>query len=317
MTPERDIERVLEAWMAQGSSTMPDRLFDAVVDQIERVPQRRARRSLTRFPSMQTMLRVAATAVIVLVIGIGIGQLTPTGPYDSGPSPLPSPLASPTQPLDLPLSFGPIEAGTYFLGNPAFNDSPLSRMTATVPEGWQGIRGNTFANLFQTADEFPAGSISMALPDNFFIDPCDTSVGLMDPPLGPSVDDFVTALAKLPGYQTTEPVDVIFQGYSGKYLEEVGPPSVTQCADGFSHPWQTKYNETGPYDFDDQHGRLWVLDVDGVRLLIELVGSNAAPHPTGGDPVSLAEQQQVFDSIRIAPAPVASPAASPLASPTT
>jgi len=42
------------------------------------------------------------------------------------------------------------------------------------------------------ADDFPAGSISMALPDNFYFDPCDTNAGLWDPPLGPTVDDFVT-----------------------------------------------------------------------------------------------------------------------------
>ena len=78
-------------------------------------------------------------------------------------------------------------------------------MTATVPEGWQGIRGETFANLFQTNDDFPAGSISLSLPDNFYVDPCDTSAGLWDPPLGPTVDDFVTALANVPGYTTTEP----------------------------------------------------------------------------------------------------------------
>ena len=57
-------------------------------------------------------------------------------------------------------------------------------MTATVPEGWQGIRGETFANLFQTSDDFPAGSINLSLPDNFYIDPCDTDAGTLGPAPG-------------------------------------------------------------------------------------------------------------------------------------
>lgn len=262
---------------------------------------------------MNTVFKLAAVAALALAVGIGVGRLQPTGPYAPGSSP--TPVASPTEPPPLlPLSFSPLDPGTYALGSPiGASGNPLARMTATVPEGWQGIRGNTFANLFQSNDDFPAGSIALAIPSNFYVDPCDTNAGLWDPPLGPTVDDFVTALANVPGYHTTDPVDVTFLGYSGKYVEEIGPPSVTKCTDGFSHPWQTLYNEAAPYDFDDQHGRLWILDVDGVRVVIDLVGSNAAPHPTGTDPASLAEQQQVFDSLRIVPAP--SPTESPSASP--
>ena len=49
MTRPRDIERVLEAWFLDGPSHMPDRLFDAVLDRVERVPQRRLARLSLRF----------------------------------------------------------------------------------------------------------------------------------------------------------------------------------------------------------------------------------------------------------------------------
>ena len=115
MTPERDIERILEAWMAQGSSRMPDRLFDAVVDQVERVPQRRGWRSAPRFPSMQTMLKLTVAAVFALVVGIaGVGFLS--GPTVMSPAASPSPAAPPSPSASLqaspaemlPMSFGPI-----------------------------------------------------------------------------------------------------------------------------------------------------------------------------------------------------------------
>ena len=49
MTRHRDIEPVLEAWFVDGPSEMPDRLFQAVFDQVERVPQRRLARLHLRF----------------------------------------------------------------------------------------------------------------------------------------------------------------------------------------------------------------------------------------------------------------------------
>ena len=49
MTRERDIERVLEAWLEPGPSVMPDRVFDAVLDRIEREPQRRGSGELAAY----------------------------------------------------------------------------------------------------------------------------------------------------------------------------------------------------------------------------------------------------------------------------
>jgi hypothetical protein len=228
-------------------------------------------------------------------------------------SPSPEPSAAPSA-KRLPFSFGDLEPGTYALGDPVGNpDSPIARMTATVPEGWQGIEGRTFANLFQASDDFPTGSISLSLPTNFYVDPCDTTQGLWDPPLGPTVEDFVRAAVDIPGYTVTEPAEVTLLGYPGYYFELTGPASVADCTDGFAHGWETLGNETAQYLSDGQHERLWVLDIDGTRLVIALTGDTAVPHPSGTDPASEAEQQQVFESLRIAPAPA--PGGSPSASP--
>jgi len=260
---------------------------------------------------MSSQLKIAAIAGLALAVGIGIGPLLRGDPYgavEPSPSPIPSPTATP---MPLPYSYSPLKAGTYALGQ--FPDSPIGRMTATVPDGWHGIKGTTFANLFQDSDDAMAGGIFLSLPDNFYNDPCNTNAGLWDPPLGPTVNDFVNAMVKVPGYQTTDPVDADLFGFHGKYLEETGPASVATCTDGFSHAWQTKYNETAEYLMDGQHDRLWVLDVDGVRLLVSVADSVAVPHSPGTDPVDMAQTQAVLDSIRIAPAPT--PAGSPAGSP--
>jgi hypothetical protein len=96
-----DIDSVLEAWFLEGPMEMPERLFEAVLDQVERVPQRRLARLQLRFADMTTTARLlAAGAAAVLVVGIGFFALG-RGP-DPGPgvSPSPSALAteSPTPP---------------------------------------------------------------------------------------------------------------------------------------------------------------------------------------------------------------------------
>ena len=204
MTRERDIERVLEVWLETGPSEMPDRVFDAVLDRIERVPQRHTMPFTRRFQPMTSTLKLVAVTVLATALGLGafsfLATTTPTTP-GSSPSPEPSPTASPKL---LPLSFGELEPGTYALGDPLLvPDSPIARMTATVPEGWGGIRGRTFANLFQMTEEPMVGSVGIAIPSNFFVDPCDLTKGRWDPPLGPTVDDFVEAIANVPGYRTS------------------------------------------------------------------------------------------------------------------
>lgn len=90
-----DIDGVLEAWFLDGPLEMPERLFEAVFDQVERVPQRRLARLQLRFADMTTTARLlAAGAAAVLVVGIGffaLGREPEPGP---GVSPPPSALAS-------------------------------------------------------------------------------------------------------------------------------------------------------------------------------------------------------------------------------
>ena len=51
---------------------------------------------------------------------------------------------------------------------------------------------------------------------NVFADPCRAR--LADPPVGPTVDDLVSALADLPGDATTA-IDVVIDGFDGKQIE--------------------------------------------------------------------------------------------------
>jgi hypothetical protein len=100
MTRDRDIERVLDRWFAEGPTQMPDHLFETVVDRIDRVPQRRLARIQTRLLAMNSNLRLAAAAaaIIVVVAGVGAFSLSQRTSVGVGPSPTPTvtPIPSPT-----------------------------------------------------------------------------------------------------------------------------------------------------------------------------------------------------------------------------
>jgi hypothetical protein len=113
MTRDREIERVLEHWLSEGPARMPDHVFTTVIDRIDRVPQRRLARLMTRFASMSIQLRIASLAAgAVVVVGVlaGVGLLRTSGsnvgnPPTSRPSAQPS--LSPSAPVAL------IRDGTY------------------------------------------------------------------------------------------------------------------------------------------------------------------------------------------------------------
>lgn len=95
MTRDRDIERVLDRFYAEGPSEMPDRVFLGVFDRIERVPQRRLAMQLTRFATMNTNLRVAlAAAIVVAVVGVGAFALSQRQNVGPAATPAVSPAAS-------------------------------------------------------------------------------------------------------------------------------------------------------------------------------------------------------------------------------
>jgi hypothetical protein len=72
MSRDRDIERVMQTWLRDGPSEMPDRVFDAVLDRVGRQPQRPLARARLRVRDMNLYLRIAAIAA-TLIIAVGAG----------------------------------------------------------------------------------------------------------------------------------------------------------------------------------------------------------------------------------------------------
>jgi hypothetical protein len=112
------------------------------------------------------------------------------------------------------------------------------------------------------------------------------------------VDEFVTALVDHPDLDLTSPVDVTLAGYSGKYLELRAPANTTTDELGpdpsgcnYYFVWEPGIYAQGP----NALWRIWVLDVDGVRMLVR-----ADSHP-GTTAAVKAQLTAIVDSIQIEP----------------
>jgi len=91
-------------------------------------------------------------------------------------------------------------------------------------------------------------------------DPCGSGE-LLDPPIGPTVDDLVSAIANLAGFGTTTPLDIKVDGFDGKQFT-VTAPDVPDC--GLTWAAGERINGMGP----GEANVVRILDVNGVRVVI-------------------------------------------------
>jgi hypothetical protein len=152
------------------------------------------------------MVRVLTAGLLSIVILAGCGRtgtsVTPaesvaSPPHvQSSPSAAPSPSASPRSAgSDVTAASCPLgvqgEAGRYrFSATDAFVGLEM-----TFPEGWSGC------SLFfkSMPDERVGTRVAMVgfwLVDNVYTDPCQWNGALLDPPVGPSVEDLAAALER-------------------------------------------------------------------------------------------------------------------------
>ncbi len=235
---ENEFDRTAGLWLEDGPTVMSDRALQAALDEIHVTRQRRAWWPARRQPDMNSniiRLGLAAAAVVALAV-VGISLLT-TGDRVGGPGPTTSPSPSPSPAASpLPLHDGLLVPGTYVIG-PDLTDSWMTcpepptpgcdntmRLMFTVPDGWAGISGSIW--LAQGGNSPPAGAGMLFTRGGWLrSDPC---VGApVDIPVGPTVDDFATALADHPLLDTTDPTDItLASGYSGKYLDLQVPTEI-------------------------------------------------------------------------------------------
>lgn len=237
---------------------------------------------------MGIAFRLAAVAAVLVVAVAGMTLFLPgeggLGRPQASPTPLPTPRATLTVGDSVAL-----EPGTYVTA-----DDFLVRVTLTVPAGWNGNLGGPYA--VYLARPYGRGEVIISVFDKLYADACRLDQGILDPVPGPTVDDLATAITSMPGLEATTPTDVTLGGYAGKELTITAPASGAGCLlgpDGFSI-WQLPRGAIYTM-VPGQRDRLWILDVEGQRIVIDASGL------PGLTPQDQAEVQGILDSIRLAP----------------
>jgi hypothetical protein len=130
---------------------------------------------------------------------------------------------------------------------------------------------------------------------NVYADPCKWAGTLLDPPIDPSVDGLVAGLMSQKDRHATAPTDVSLSGFTGKYMELTTPAGI-DVADCDGGEFRTWIDANGQRNLEaDQRDLLWIVDVDGTRLVID---SALGPETTQQD---RADRIQMVESIRIEP----------------
>jgi basic membrane lipoprotein Med (substrate-binding protein (PBP1-ABC) superfamily) len=149
-------------------------------------------------------------------------------------------------------------------GTASFGEVPVR---FTEPDGWENIGWGVIKG-------DPIYGLVFMEVGNTFTDPCRAIA--LDPPVGPTVEDLASAWADLPALDATAPTDITVDGFDGKQVEFTVPDYPTgenedDCAagghflllEGIGTPGDG-YWAQGP----NQHHQLWILDVDGTRVVI-------------------------------------------------
>ena len=168
------------------------------------------------------------------------------------------------------------------------------RVTITVPAGWSAIGGAVWLE-----ENKPPSGAALGFGRGAWLlsDPCKYIAA--DVPVGPTVADFVDAVAEHPILDTTAPVDVMLAGYSGKYFDLQVPADISNCetepgnasSGPIYRPWEPGIYAQGP----GHRWHLWVLDVDGVRVVVQSMDY------AGTSEQRRTELQAIVDSVQIEP----------------
>jgi len=334
MSADRDVSRIVRSWLEEGVSALPDRVLDTVLDQLPATPQRRALWPVRRFREMNNALKLAIAALAVVVVAVvGINLLPKSGGVAGpGPSPTPSPTQSPppTQ-IPSPTSASNVNfTGTYVAGSTYVIEEPCppavsasaycvgaGRMTFTIPAaGWYAP-----LEAWRIGKDIPGGGsdlfdlyVTPLFVGNIYTDGCHWHGSERIPAVGPTVDDLATALFTQAGPDASPPTAVTVGGHAGKKIELSIPEGLDMTTCDSDSPGSDPHFGRFVFDRgygahpylhgDGQHNTMYIVDVDGTRLVIDamyLPGVSAADH---------AEQDQIVASIRFESSP-ASPAPSP------
>jgi hypothetical protein len=161
-----------------------------------------------------------------------------------------------------------------------------------VPEGYLGFGEGAILKPGTSQTGVSAWAIG-----DVYADACQWRGTLLDRSAISSTDDVVAALANQKGLRVSTPTDVTIDGFAGTYMERTFPArmSLSDCDGVQFRVWLVAGGGARWLGSPGQLDLLWVLDVDGVPIVIDVALEVDAPAQ------DRAELLQMVESIQIDP----------------
>ncbi len=271
MSARKDLDRLIQSFLAEGPLELPDPSYDEVRDRMEQKRQR-AVIGPWRTPDVSKFVKMGLAAAAVVVIAVVGYNLLPGSPAPGGePSATPMPTATPTPSAS--------EAAGLPVGSSHVLLDEGVTMTVTIPAtGWDGeVRGGILVKNDNVDAPDGAGMIVFTGPLYVYGDACQWSTTQADTP-ATTVEELIAALAAQSPRNASEPMDITVGGYAGKeitlYVPEDAAYSAgafTNCDQGYFGSWGGPAEPT-PYRYSQGPGAIdevYVLDVDGVLMVVD------------------------------------------------
>lgn len=273
MISDRDVIRIVETWLEEEVSVIPDRVLDAVLDRVPATPQRRAGWLARRLPIMNNnTFRFGIAAVAVVLIAIVGYQLWPgreSGAPQVSPSPttVPSPSSVPSPSATLGgFPSADIPAGQYrILKNQVY-------FTITVSSDRWRRWDRAYSDIIETGTAPNPGEawvILLTRLDRVSVDPCTGTSTLVG-----SVDEAVTAMTAIAGMDAQAPIDTTVGGLPAKLVTMTVRAGFPCGQESFWLYGSDSYYPSSPDSIIND----WVFELDGTLFFLhaDQIGSDAA-----------------------------------------
>jgi hypothetical protein len=308
MTAPRHPDDLVQAFLAEGPTDLPDQAFDAVRGEIHRTRQRTVI-GPWRKPNVSSFVRIALAAAVVGVIALAWVNF---GPRNSGPGVTPSPtptqsIAPSTTPAGSSSNLTPgllcssggscrtgnLDPGTYSFE--AGSSAPY-RATFTVPADWSA---SSDWYVLKHAGSTAELMFTMWEVTHIYPDACHHEDSALER-AGTTAGELATLLTAQKSRVASATTDVTVAGFPAKQLELTVPADldVATCTGAVLRPWPDPGPDlSGGYccfpagSVDD----VSIVDASGNRIVF------IARHQPGSSSADQAELQSIVDSLAIEP----------------
>jgi hypothetical protein len=297
MSRDERLDDLISAWLlAEAPREVPDRVLHETFERTRRTRQQvgwRARLRRLQMPgsNVARISMVMGATAIAAILGYNAWTGPLAGPGEGGATPSPSATATPASTTPSPKATTPATT-TWTVPHPFFVE-----LSIDVPSGWS--RQDAGPDMAGTNRRSWSSVLIVTSRVAFHADPCQRrgspELQTFEAATGsanPTRHDLMNALASLSVEMA--PVEVTeVSGYPA-YATTLSAPADGRCADGEYLMWRW------PNGYDHGVGaigetRVVGVDVEGTLVMIVLEDR--------GTPEESAELDEVFRSIRLAPAP--------------